>query len=380
MNNPTDNILRQEEDVAYRKESTEQKYIRVKFVNRGQLSANPPIWLRQFPGKRPVWGNCEFIFDPNERNYDWLVVENDLPAPEGKPPRDAIERLNCPREHTLFITREPSSVTTYGSRFLNQFTYVLTGQEDWALKHSGKIHSQPALRWYYGDTSRDGGKNLRDLDWIVANPPLEKTKTISTMCSAKAQKHTMHYDRVQFVEKLQIALPEMDRFGEGFKAIPDKAASLNPYKYHITIENHFCPHWWTEKLADAFLGLCLPFYHGAPNASDYFPADSFIPINIHDFESSLQIIKKAIDEDAYSQRLNSIKAARDLVIYKYNTFSVVAEIIEQRNNPQATSQTNLTIQGKHALRKNPIAAAQIGIEKVYLRAQTLLRKHGSKRK
>jgi len=355
-----------------------KKLIRVKFVNRGQTSPDPLQWLRQFPDRNPVWGNCHFIFDPNERDYDWYVAENDLPAEDSTGQKTAIEQLACPAQHTLFITREPSSVTTYGSRFLNQFAHVLTGQEDWALKHPGKIHSQPALRWYYGDTQRNGCKDLRDFDYIAQNPPLKKSKDIAVMCSAKAQKHTLHYDRVQFVEKLNEELPEMDRFGEGYKEIPDKAASLDPYKYHITIENHVCPHWWTEKLSDAFLGMTLPFYHGAPNAADYFPEDSFIPINIYDFEGSLRIIKQAIAEDAYSQRLDSIKAARELAIYEYSTFPVVARIIEEHNNPKNTNATGLTIRGKHALRKNPIAAVQIGIEKTYMRVQTLIHKHSFK--
>ena len=55
--------------------------IQVKFLgtysNRG--------WLRQFPNNRPIWGNCEYSFDLEAHDYDWLVVYNDLPqrAPGG---------------------------------------------------------------------------------------------------------------------------------------------------------------------------------------------------------------------------------------------------------------------------------------------------------
>ena len=83
-----------------------KKRIRVKFVNRAQLSSAPIQWLRQFPNRKPVWGNCEFIFDPNEPNYDWFVAENDLPAPAGKPQAFATETLRCPAEHTfIYDTR-----------------------------------------------------------------------------------------------------------------------------------------------------------------------------------------------------------------------------------------------------------------------------------
>jgi len=39
----------------------------------------------------------------------------------------------------------------------------------------------------------------------------------------------------------------------------DKAAALDPYQYHIAIENHVFTHHMTEKLPDAFLGYTLPF-------------------------------------------------------------------------------------------------------------------------
>jgi hypothetical protein len=351
-----------------------EKLIRVKFVNRGQTRPDPIQWLRQFPERNPIWGNCEFIFDPTERNYDWFVTENDLPAQPGKKQTSAIEPLACPADHTLFITREPSSVSTYGRPFLNQYRYVLSGQEDWALQHKGKIHAQPALRWYYGDTTRDGAKKLRDFDAIVAHPPLNKSKTIGTMCSAKAQKHTLHYQRLKFIEKLTKALPEMDRFGEGFQEIPDKAACLDDYKYHIAIENHVCDHWWTEKLSDSFLGLTLPFYHGAPNAADYFPKDSFIPINIHNFDASIRIIQEAIANNEYEKRIEAIKVARQRCLYEYSTFAVVSQIIEQRHSDAASPSKKTTIRSKHAIRKNPWVAVQIATEKLFTRLRSRVNK------
>lgn len=355
------------------------KKIRVKFLFRSHDDPKPIQWLRQFPGQKPCWGRCEFIFDKLEREYDWLVVENDLSAVAGGHKSTAVEQLACPQEHTLFITREPSSVSTYGRDFLKQFAYVLTGHEDWALKHPGKIHSQPALRWYYGDSSRNGAIDIRDYDWIVAHPPTNKTKNIATVCSAKAQKHTMHYQRLKFIERLNLALPEMDRFGEGFKEIPDKALALDPYKYHIAIENHICDHWWTEKLSDSFLGMTLPFYHGAPNAAEYFPAESFIPVDINDFEGSLKIIRSAIENGEYEKRLEAIKKARQLAIEEYSTFAVVSKIIETRHKPDAPKAVSCKICSKHALRKNPFVAIRIALEKTHMRLRTLSNKSAARR-
>lgn len=335
--------------------------IRVKFIYRGRS-----IWLRQFPRQKPVWGNCRFLLDRNEREYDWLVVFDDLSAQAGGKKYSATEELTCPPQHTLFITREPSSVTTYGTPFLSQFGYILTGQEEWAIRHPGKIHSQPALNWFYGL----GKDHLLDYDHMVANPPAEKTDLLSTVCSAKAQKHTLHHQRVQFVEQIQKHLPELARFGKGVREIDDKAEALDPFRYHIAIENHICPHWWTEKLSDAFLGLTLPFYCGAPNAADYFPEESFIPIDIQDVDGSLKIIQGAIETNQYEKRLSAIQEARRLVLEKYNTFAVLSDIIESRHKPAARPEPGRKIYGKHALRRNPVNAVRTALEKAATRART----------
>lgn len=353
----------------------QEPHIRVKYMYRGQDPGNVLTLLRQFPGRNPVWGNCRFIFDKNERNYDWLVVDNDMPAMDGANQKTAIEELACPEQHTLFITREPSSISTYGNDFLKQFGYVLTGQEDWAIRHPGKVHAQPALRWYYGDTARNGNIDLRDYDYIASQPPTDKTKILSTVCSAKAQKHTIHYKRVQFIERLCAELPELDRFGEGVREVHDKAETLDPYKYHIAIENHVCDHWWTEKLSDAFLGLTLPFYHGAPNAASYFPKDSFIPIDINDFNGSLNTIRTALQNGEYEKRLESIREARRLCLEEYNTFATLSDLIEKRHDPSKNLSSGKRICGKHALRSNPVKAVRIGLEKTYMRIRSVLENH-----
>ncbi len=335
--------------------------IRVKFIYRGRS-----IWIRQFPRREPIWGNCRFLFDRDECEYDWLVVFDDLSARAGGKKYSAEEELACPPEHTLFITREPSSVTAYGTPFLNQFGAVLTGQEDWAIRHPGKIHSQPALNWFYGL----GKDHVLDYDHMVANPPSEKTDIISTVCSTKTHRHTLHHQRVQFVEQIEKNLPELARFGKGVREIDDKAEALDPFRYHIAIENHICPHWWTEKLSDAFLGLTLPFYCGAPNAADYFPEGSFIPIDIQDAKGSLKIIREAIKNHEYEKRLPAIQEARRLVLEKYNTFSVLADIIESRHNSAALLESGQKIYGKHALRRNPVNAVRIALEKAAMRTRT----------
>lgn len=84
----------------------------------------------------------------------------------------------------------------------------------------------------------------------------------------------MHHKRLKFVKHLMNeALPEIHVWGYGMRELKNKADAIDPYKYHLAIENHSCDHHWTEKLADAFLGFSLPIYFGCTNLDHYFPKE-----------------------------------------------------------------------------------------------------------
>ena len=329
--------------------------IRVKMLG----SAPPAVWPRQFPGNRPVWGRCAFHFDPETRDYDWLVVYNDLPDISG-----LEEKLPCPRRHTILTTTEPSTIKAYGNDFTAQFGYVLTSQAAWALPHPNRIFSQPALHWFYGL----GKKRMLGYDEMYHHPPLEKNKDLSTVCSNKQQKHTLNYRRYKFTWALKEKIPQMDVYGLGVHPIDDKAEALSAYRYHLAIENFIGEHHWTEKLSDAFLGATLPFYVGCPNAGDYFPEESFIPVDLGDVDGSSEIILRAISDKEYEKRLPHILEARRLVFEKYNIFSVLAREIEQRHSGTAGGAGGGIIYSRRMLRKkHPWVAVRHVWEKARLR-------------
>jgi hypothetical protein len=326
------------------------KRIRVKFFG----TYNARAWLRQFPHNLPVWGNCEYTFDLDAQDYDWLVVYNDLPSSHPE------EILCCPQQQTLLVTTEPSSIKSYGRTFTVQFGYVLTSQAAWALPHKHRIFSQPALQWFYGL----GRGQMRSYNQMVSEPPLDKHKILSTVCSTKQQRHTLHNKRYQFTQALKQRIPTMDIYGHGVKEMDDKAESLDDYQYHVAIENYRGDHHWTEKLSDAFLGVTLPFYFGCPNAADYFPEQSFIPIDINDVEGASEIIKRAIHDKEYEKRLPSILEARRRILEQYNIFAVLTREIESRMNASESLPTGGLLLSRRLLRKRyPVIAIQDFYEK-----------------
>lgn len=317
--------------------------IRVKFVGNYAVRG----WLRQFPNNISAWGRCEYLFDVDARDYDWFIVYNDFPDNHRE------EILSCPRRQTMLVTMEPPSIKSYGRAYTAQFGHVLTSQPEWALPHPHRIFSQPALQWFYGL----GRNSLRSYDQMVVAPPLNKHKTISTICSDKRQRHTLHNNRYRFTQALKARVPALDIYGHGVREIDDKAEALDDYRYHVAIENYRGIHHWTEKLADVFLAAALPFYCGCPNAGDYFPEASFIPIDIHDVGKAQEVIERAIRDREYEKRLPSILEARRRVLEQYNQFAVLTREIEPRTEVEIPPASGEVILSRRLLRKRHPAVA-----------------------
>lgn len=330
------------------------KSIRIKFLAKFKPGADGDGWENCFPGPLGTpsrWGNCEFIFDRYERDYDWLVVWDDLPSVAGERHTLWEEPLACPLERTLLVTTEPSSIKVYGSGFLRQFGHVLTSQERWAVgHHPGAIYSQTSYVWFYANTlPRANYGYIRD------HIPLNKTSEISAVCSTKQQRHTLHHRRYEFVMELKSRIPKMELFGRGVRFVEDKADALDSFKYHVAIENFHGMHHWTEKLADPFLGACMPVYYGCPNAEDYFPAESFLRIDITNAEAASETIRRAIRDKHYEKNIAAILESRRRVVEEYAPAANISRIINELGEfPVTHSHDQQTIASRHLFRKRSI--------------------------
>lgn len=346
--------------------------IRVKFLSR----LDPREWRRYFPYEDGRWGDCEFLFDRAIRDYDWLVVYDDVPPAAEQSRSTAREELTCPHAHTLLVTTEPASIKAYGRGFAAQFGHVLTSQPPWALPHPNRHYQQAANHWFFG-SAKDSW--MRRADLVRGPSAHDKTQGISVVYSPKRQWHTLHAQRFNFIEAMRKLLPEMSVFGRGAIPMDDKADALTPFRYHLVVENHIGPHHITEKLSDAFLGRCLPFYAGAPNAADYFPAGSFVPIDIRDPAGAADRIRNAMREDAWTERLPEIEEARRRVLEEQNIFAVTCRIISERHSDTAFPATQGgSILGRHAWRKrHKIGSIAHLLEKLYVRSRSLLGKRAA---
>lgn len=346
--------------------------LRIKFSGRIRPEQNPAYWQALFPGKIPVLEGCEFTFDPEARHYDWLVVYEDLMYPAGSTRSTRSETLACNRDNTLLITQEPSAIKIYGPKFLSQYGHVLSAQPSDIVGHKNHILQVSPIRWFYGRPLKENDHNYVTVDELTNMAIPQKKNVISTVCSDKQMSKTLkaRYDFTAYLnEKLK---DQFEWFGRGIRPVNDKADAMNSYQYHVAIENHIFPHYWTEKIADSFLAYCLPFYYGPDNISDYFAPESYVPIDIFKPEEALNTIKKSLEDRIYEKRLPAIKAARKKVLTDYNLMTVAARLVQARHQEKNAGNSD-QILGRHAFRRaHPIMALKDLAHKAKFRGHTRL--------
>jgi len=284
--------------------------------------------LRQTPNSKGIWDGCQFFVDQDIRECDYWVVYESLCG---------TQKTLCPPGNTILVTAEPFCVH-YPPKFLKQFGTLVTFHRD--IECPNVIYNQPALPWHVGIKARGFSK---DYDELKSIKDLRKDKTISVITSNKAF-YPGQLKRLEFVRKLaKQDRFEVDIFGRGIRDIEDKWDAIARYKYHIAIENSRYPDYFSEKLTDAFLGGSYPFYYGCTNIEYYFPESSFTPIDINDFERSVEIIDHAIRGSRYEESIDKIRIARELVLDKYNIFPTIANIIKQRSSQSSENKQTVTL-------------------------------------
>lgn len=312
--------------------------IKIKIIARGADSGS---WARQLPQSDPFLDRFEFIWRADEPNYDWLVVIDDISRSLKAPP----ERLSCADQHTLLVTTEPDTITRYGTAFCAQFGHVLTSQPSEALKHPNRIYSHTGNFWF----------NDHSFEELDNQPFPEKDQTLSTVCSTKQQKYTLHKQRYDFCHWLKSQLDELQIYGHGFNYIDHKFEVLDPFRFHLAIENYVGPHHWTEKLADPFLSGAFPIYFGCTNLNHYFPEESYLQIDIFQPEESLEKVRLAVqDKDFYASRIEALHEAKRLVLRDYNLLFMIGKIVEKNNKPTARSSKRAIFGRKQMRLKKPI--------------------------
>ncbi|MDC3024397.1 glycosyltransferase family 10 [Alphaproteobacteria bacterium] len=276
-----------------------------------------PIYFRQTFGSNGVYGNYQFLYDQTKESDfyvagNWTKKENILK-----------------RENTIFLQQEPPEVKTPDKEVLDNCILAIT---PFNINHPIKqFIAPPVLQWTYDINAsfeknighkytRVNEKSLNDL--LIEEPPV-KTKLCSMILSQKTFLKA-HRDRLSFAGKVMNHFKNrIDFYGFGIKDIKNKKDALDPYLFSIALENCNHNNYWTEKIADVFLGCSKPIYYGCPNINDFFQDDVLSKININNIDESISKIEKLLNNpDDINPK--SLFDARRRVLLEYNMFRVIS--------------------------------------------------------
>ena len=171
-----------------------------------------------------------------------------------------------------------------------------------------------------------------DEEKIEKNPEL--SNVLSTILSDKYKDpgHIKRVDFIKFIEKkIDVHVFGSDKFlwknYKGSLPYHAKDDSLLPYKYSFNVENHSIKNYYTEKLIDGILAETLVFYSGCFNVRDYIDEKAFVYLELSNFEHDYQVVRKAIEEDWYTQRLPYIKEAKKKLLNELQFFPRLHKLI-----------------------------------------------------
>jgi len=277
-----------------------------------------PDLKRQSPGGKGEWNNVRFVFEP-VKECDYLVVFN-------RPEQNVNIRVKKGGAW-LFVQEPPYASNNYLLRYFKYFDKIFSGFPD-SLRNN---YNQQALLPWHLDRSFDEIINTDILS-------LKKENKVNWITST-VNKHPGHAPRLKLISFLQKNHPEINLYGRGILPVESKWEVLKNAKYSIAVENYSGPGYWTEKLTDPILAGCIPFYHGCTDLEKYLPVNSYVKINADDPAGSVKIIQQTLESDFWQKNLVALKEAQQKLLYHYQLFPFIEQLISAHREQFPGNQT-----------------------------------------
>jgi len=251
-----------------------------------------------------LWGKMKptdipLEFSDTKPDY-WIIINSPPPGEIYIPDRTIIFQMEP------YMSKHPEQWGEWASPNVDKFLKVFTHATDYNN-----------VEWHLS------------LDYeTLLNMKIEKSCSLSTVLSNKYN-DPGHIKRINFVKFIEHTI-DIDVYGgnkfnyknyHGSLPYHHKDAALFKYKYHFNAENHAIPNNFTEKIVDAIMGECLCFYWGCPNISDYIDPRAYIVLDLDDIAGSMEVVKNAIDNDEWEQRIDIIRREKKKILYHMNFFT-----------------------------------------------------------
>ena len=289
------------------------------------LYSSDAVLRRQTPKGDLVWNNTHFFFN-DEEDCSWLCVF-------GEPPKGYMTTI--PRHRRIIIITEPKSITYHSFAYLDQFGIVINPYPQFS-SYQGQWHrTHPHMTWHKYGVVRPRFRRKRKTPypprWCDIKKPKKKTKLISVLCSGKRLTR-FQAQRLRFTAALKQELgSQLDVYGRDSNFIVDKADALDPYRYHIALENNQDKHFWTEKLAETYLGEAYLIHAGCANLHDYFPRQAYTSIDIFNIPQAIQRVKDIIASNLYEHKTRRIFSKPSGESWKNTKSSLPSTVLSARH-------------------------------------------------
>lgn len=162
-----------------------------------------------------------------------------------------------------------------------------------------------------------------------------KTKNMSIILSSKyndeGQKLRIDFYNYMKNKDIKIDCYGKNMFKENICVLPDykKDNGLMEYKYTFNAENHSIENYYTEKITDAILSETLCFYWGNKSIFKYIDPQSFIFLELKDFEKDYLIVKNAIDNNEWEKKLPYIRKEKERILKNNTMFDQIEKLLMQ---------------------------------------------------
>lgn len=177
-------------------------------------------------------------------------------------------------------------------------------------------------------------------DFLAAAKPPDKIHNLGIICSSLSILEG-HRRRLKFLDRLEDSGLDFAIWGRGkelSKYRGYKGFALSKWnahsicRYSIVLENSIAPLYWTEKLADSLLSFSHPIYYGAPDAGEYFPKESFTPINIES-PSCINEICDLVKSDTSERQFPALCEARQAILQTHNLHAFIDREADRHFHP-----------------------------------------------
>jgi hypothetical protein len=271
------------------------------------------LWNKMSKGNYK-WNNIELVLN---EPVDYYVVINSPPI-----------HIFPDKKKTIIFHMEPNidiNINLWG-----YWSNPLKSEFAWIGYHKNEYNNN---EWHLN-------KTYNELLTEKIEKDINKNNILSTIISNK-YRDPGHIKRIDFIKFLEAKNMIIDVYGgnkfdwinyKGELPYHNKNNGILPYKYTFNAENFEIRNYYTEKLIDGILGECLTFYWGCPNIPEHIDPRAYVKLELYDFEKDYQTIKKAIDEDWWSQRIEFIRNEKQKILNDKQFFPRLEKIIKQINN------------------------------------------------